>query len=87
MYLVLDHQKKKKFFNPNYTKYNKKPGFTSQQTQEKYKTKLWIKKLQHYIYELFEYGITKASLEPYTELKYPPRQFNILITPSIFFFS
>ena len=32
-----NHQKKKKFFDLNYTKYNKKkkPGFTSQQTQGK----------------------------------------------------
>ena len=37
LYLVLDHQKKKKFFDLNYTKYNKKkPEFTSQQTQGKY---------------------------------------------------
>ena len=52
-----NHQKKKKFLTRIvccsspitdglqhiHIKYNKKPGFTSQQTQGKYKTKLWIK--------------------------------------------
>lgn len=52
LYLVLDHQKKKKFYTRIHTKYNKilsdlvldknkKPGHTSQHIQEK--IKLWTK--------------------------------------------
>ena len=38
--LYLTTRRRRNFYNLNYTKYNKKPGFTSQQTQGKYKTKL-----------------------------------------------